>query len=224
VIPTTIPLLLKLSTCIILVNSKRMGNSLSLTGLFIWSFGMAKTISRIQSTFNSIMHTKSQTSHLLCIITAEHMSHKRADHMKPCHATPNVTKRYVSTGHLTKTLKLNNAVHRHRRDPDQAFRKKKPEAIYNADTRLSPRQVRPLQYRCAFRVLLFTLETSNKHTVCTTCIQFAAYTNTQTRNMDIELFIILYLNDPSVTKKSEKRNKHNTTRTQPMPFSRVQTA
>jgi len=62
--------------------------------------------------------------------------------MKPCHATQNVTKPYVSTGHLTKTLKLNNAVHRHRREPDQAFRKKKPEAIYNADTRLSPRQPR----------------------------------------------------------------------------------
>jgi hypothetical protein len=40
--------------------------------------------------------------------------------------------------------------------------------------------------------------------------------------MDTALFIILYLNDPSVTKKLEKRNKHNT-RTEPMPFSRAQT-
>ena len=40
--------------------------------------------------------------------------------------------------------------------------------------------------------------------------------------MDTELFIISYLNDPSVTKKFEKRNKHNATQTQPMPFSRVQ--
>lgn len=38
--------------------------------------------------------------------------------------------------------KLNNAAQRHRRDPDQAFGRKKPEAIYNADTRLPQRQPR----------------------------------------------------------------------------------
>jgi hypothetical protein len=37
--------------------------------------------------------------------------------------------------------KLNNAAHRHRRDPDQAFRRKTPKAIYNAVTRLPP--IRP---------------------------------------------------------------------------------
>jgi len=101
-------------------------------------------ISPIQSTFNSTMHIKSQTPHLLCIITAVHRSHinKQTIRHKPCHATPNVTKRYLSTGHLTKVSKLNNAAHRHRKDPDQAFRRKKPEAIYNADTRLPPREPR----------------------------------------------------------------------------------
>jgi len=89
------------------------------------------------------MHTKSQNiASIMHHNSRTQKSHKRADHMKPCHATPNVTKRYVSTEHLTKTSKLNNAVHRHRRDPDQAFRRKKPEAIYNADTRLPPRQPR----------------------------------------------------------------------------------
>jgi len=87
------------------------------------------------------MQTKSQTSHLLCTITAVHRSHTSRPY-ETNHATPKVTKRYVSTGHLTKMSKLNNAAQRHRRDPDQAFRRKKPDAIYNADIRLPPRQPR----------------------------------------------------------------------------------
>jgi hypothetical protein len=87
----------------------------------------------------------------------------------------------VSTGHLIKMSKLNNVAQRHRRDPDQAFGRKKPKAIYNADIRLPPRQPRlvrlGLSSRCAFRVLLFTLETSNKHSVCTPCTQFVTYTH-----------------------------------------------
>jgi hypothetical protein len=131
---------------IFLKNSNRIGIYPSLTVLlvFIWSFGMAKTISRIQSTFNSTMHTKSQTSLLLCIMTAVQRSHinEQTIRYKPSHATPNFTKRYVSYGHLTQMSKLNNAAQWHRRDTDQAFRRKKPQAIYTAVTRLPPRQPR----------------------------------------------------------------------------------
>lgn len=229
-IPTTIPLLPKLITCIIIVNSNRTGIFPLLTVLFIWSFWAKKKVSQIQSTFNSIMHTKYQTSLILCIIRAVQSSHINEQTIwnKPCHATPNFTKRYESSGHLTKMSKLNNAAHRHRRDPDQPFRRETPKAIYNAVTRLPP--IRPtlamlsLSNTDAYSVFCFFLPWKRvTNTVCTPCTQFVTYTNTQTRHMDTVLFIILYLNDPSVTKKFEKRNKYNDTQTQPMPYSCAQT-
>ena len=68
------------------------------------------------------------------------------------------------------------------KSPRSSIRKKETRSYlkcrYTITTKTAKtRQVRPLQYRCAFRVLLFTLETSNKHSVCTRCTQFVTYTH-----------------------------------------------